>query len=223
MERAVKRVGHGRRAPALAVVLAAALALGAVGCEGDGGTADGRTADSDEPWDRVEDFDREAEELRIRSLGETWSAAVEQGDLDWITDLYTEDATLMVPGQMRVEGQDEARRVWSGFLQQPQLRLTINPEQIHFSDRGDLAYDVGTYRVIAEGPETGEPVADEGQYLIVWRRVDGDWKVAADAFRSTRTGIEVPPDSLPPLDGARPEWEGAEGDTGSGPDRPDGG
>ena len=59
-------------------------------------------------------------------------------------------------------------------MQSPGFDLSFAPEQIVVSSSGDMAMDRGTYRL---GPETGK-------YVVVWRKVDGDWKVAADIFNS---------------------------------------
>ena len=30
----------------------------------------------------------------------------------------------------------------------------------------------------------GEPLTDTGKYVVVWRKIDGKWKAAADIFNS---------------------------------------
>ena len=47
-----------------------------------------------------------------------------------------------------------------------------------------MAYEIGTYTMGLDAP--GGRVEDEGKYVVVWTRVGGDWKVAADIFNSNR-------------------------------------
>ena len=56
------------------------------------------------------------------------------------------------------------------------------PEQIIVSTSGDLALDRGTYK-LAVAPK-GTAQTDTGKYVVVWRKVGGEWKAAADIFNS---------------------------------------
>jgi ketosteroid isomerase-like protein len=48
-----------------------------------------------------------------------------------------------------------------------------------------MAYAAGKYSASFTDPK-GHPVKDEGKYLNVLRRVDGKWRVVADAFSSNK-------------------------------------
>jgi ketosteroid isomerase-like protein len=60
--------------------------------------------------------------------------------------------------------------------------LTFEPTRIAVAQAGDVAYDIGTYSLAFDGGQG--PVRDRGKYVVVWRKVSGDWKVAADIFNS---------------------------------------
>ena len=47
-----------------------------------------------------------------------------------------------------------------------------------------MAYDVGTYRLAYDGPSG--PVEDNGKYLVVWEKRDGEWKAVADMINTDR-------------------------------------
>ncbi len=55
---------------------------------------------------------------------------------------------------------------------------------IVLSSSGDLAYHHGTSTAALRGPD-GQ-VDDPEKYLIVWKKVDGDWKAVAGSFSSDR-------------------------------------
>lgn len=48
-------------------------------------------------------------------------------------------------------------------------------------DAAEMAYEIGTYRLQLRGP-----AQDEGKYLVVWKKAEGRWRVAADMFNSNR-------------------------------------
>jgi len=58
------------------------------------------------------------------------------------------------------------------------------PSEIVVSAAGDLAYEIGTYRTVVEGPDGR--VEGQGDYVVVWRKVAGKWKAAVDAFNNER-------------------------------------
>ncbi len=68
------------------------------------------------------------------------------------------------------------------MMQTPGFDLTFVPEQIIVSSSGDMALDRGTYR-LAVAPN-GTAQTDTGKYVVVWRKVGGEWKAAADIFNS---------------------------------------
>ena len=56
------------------------------------------------------------------------------------------------------------------------------PEQIVVASSGDMALDRGTYRMTV-APD-GTEQTDTGKYVVVWRKIGGEWKAAADIFNS---------------------------------------
>jgi uncharacterized protein (TIGR02246 family) len=119
-----------------------------------------------------------ADEQTIRDLGERWGGFVRDKDAAAIAQLYTEDGALMPPNMPIAKGRSAIQQGWTSMLQSPGFDLTFAPEQIQVSTSGDMALDRGTYRL---GEETGK-------YVVVWRKIGGEWKVAADIFNSDRAG-----------------------------------
>ena len=71
---------------------------------------------------------------------------------------------------------------WQDFFAKSGFELKIEPAKITVAQAGDLAYELGVYELAFDG-EQG-PVRDRGKYVVVWKKVDGDWKAAADIFNS---------------------------------------
>lgn len=120
---------------------------------------------------------------RIESLQQEWVEAVARGDVDIIVGFYAEDAWFLPAGSPPLHGHEAIRRWWERTLADPPWQsLDFGPTEIVFSEDGNLAYDVGTSRTTIAGGD-GETV-QKGKYLVVWEKIDGDWKVAADTFNS---------------------------------------
>ncbi|MCH6548145.1 MAG: DUF4440 domain-containing protein, partial [Gemmatimonadetes bacterium] len=111
-----------------------------------------------------------------------WVAAVAVGDTLAIANLYAEDGYFMPPNGPRVDGRGAIRSAWAGMFQMPNLSLTFTPTDIVIADAGDMAYDIGTYNLGLDGPDGR--IEDNGKYLVVWQKVNGEWKIMADIFNS---------------------------------------
>jgi ketosteroid isomerase-like protein len=58
------------------------------------------------------------------------------------------------------------------------------PEAIQVSDRGDLAYGIGSVSNEFRGPEGRVEYA--GKYVLVWRKIAGDWMVVLYGISSNQ-------------------------------------
>jgi uncharacterized protein (TIGR02246 family) len=126
--------------------------------------------------------DSKAEEQRIRDLDVKWVAAVAAKDAEATAAFYADDGRIMPQNAPASEGPAAVAEVWKGFFQLQDFALTFEPTHIAVAEAGDIAYDIGTYSLAFTG-EKG-PVQDVGKYVVVWKKVGGGWKVAADIFNS---------------------------------------
>ncbi len=126
--------------------------------------------------------DRAADAQRIRELGIAWVAAVGAKDLTAIKNIYTSDGLFMAPNAPPAQGRQAIGEAWRGLLELSGIVLTFAPTRIEVSESGDLAYDVGTY-ALGFDSDSGR-VNDRGKYVVVWKKVEGEWKAAADIFNS---------------------------------------
>lgn len=133
--------------------------------------------------------DTAADEQAIRANVEHWLQLVKAKDAAGIAQLYTEDGAVMAPNAPTGKGRAAIQQAWASMMGTPGFDLTFVPEQIIVSSSGDMALDRGTYQ-LAFAP-AGKPQLDLGKYVVVWRKVGGEWKAAADIFNS----------NLPPASG----------------------
>lgn len=120
------------------------------------------------------------EEIAARS--QELVEAVNRGDLDAAADLYTEDSKLLPPNMELLVGRESIRNFYATLREDAGLR-DMEVEIIQIEAEAGLAYEVGRYELTVQ-PDEDEPVRDIGKYLIVWRRDDGAWRIAADAPNS---------------------------------------
>ena len=126
--------------------------------------------------------DTAADEQAIRGTVDRWLQLVKAKDAASISQLYTDDGAVMPANAPIGKGPAAIQKTWASLLQTPGFDLTFAPEQIIVSQSGDMALDRGTYHLtVAPG---GKPQHDTGKYVVVWRKVGGTWKAAADIFNS---------------------------------------
>ena len=117
-------------------------------------------------------FEREIEAAN-RALEERFRA----GDVLGVADLYADDALLICPGGLRVEGREEIDDYWSQFERPIDWRLEIH--EIEGTDQ--IAWERGTSHLTQE--RDGAALTSKVEFLLVWRREpDGAWRIAVDAY-----------------------------------------
>jgi uncharacterized protein (TIGR02246 family) len=128
--------------------------------------------------------DPTAVEQTLRDLDRQWVEAIQAGDATTIANFYAEDGLMMPPNAQQAEGREAIGQVWQGILQLPNVSLSFEPTRIKVAEGGDMAYDIGAYALAFDAAQGR--AEDEGKYVQIWVREDGDWKVAADIYNSNR-------------------------------------
>ena len=126
--------------------------------------------------------DTGADEQAIRGQVDHWLQFVKTKDAAAIAALYAEDGAVMPPNAPIGKGRAAIQQTWASMMQTPGFDLTFVPDQIIVSSSGDMALDRGTYK-LAVAPK-GTTQTDIGKYVVVWRKIGGEWKAAADIFNS---------------------------------------
>lgn len=151
-------------------LLIAGLSLLLIACSANGGS------------DKSAAGSAAAHEQAIRKVNEQWLALIRDHDAAAVSKLYTADGAMMAPGAPIAQGQPALEAAWGGLMQMPGFGLTFEADQIVVASGGDMALDRGVYQFSLDGPNG--PTTDIGKYVVVWRNIDGQWKVAADIFNS---------------------------------------
>ncbi len=130
----------------------------------------------------VQAGDMRAEQKKIEELGNLWVAAVARKDVKAIANLYATDGVFLPQNGPMTVGREAIGKAWAGLLQLPGVTLTFKPTRIDVTKSGDMAADIGTYKLSFDTKQGR--VRDLGKYVVVWKKVDGEWKALADIFNT---------------------------------------
>ncbi|MBV8493419.1 MAG: nuclear transport factor 2 family protein [Alphaproteobacteria bacterium] len=117
----------------------------------------------------------------IQKLNAEWMTAFNKGDAAHLADMYAPDAYVMPAGAEMAKGHKAIETVWSNLTKQlTDAKLTTVDVQ---SLGPGAAREIGTFsfKTKAQPPES---VA--GKYLVVWRKMGGQWQLAADIWNMNK-------------------------------------
>lgn len=121
----------------------------------------------------------QSDEAMIRSQIIKFSEYLVNGERDKVVACYTRDAKIMPNNTDILEGKQLAQ-YWNpttpGKWQTTYHKIL--PEEIKVW--GDEAYDYGYYEGISSNGE--EESKWRGKYVIIWRKVNGEWKIYLDIW-----------------------------------------
>ncbi len=126
----------------------------------------------------------EADVEALKDLEETVVAAFKAGEIDPLAALYPEDVVVLAPNQPALVGKDAVLAWLQGLYDQFTVDEFTSPvEEVVVA--GSLAFSRGTFAWLLTPKAGGEPVADSGNFIVIWRRApDGSWKRARVIWNS---------------------------------------
>jgi ketosteroid isomerase-like protein len=119
----------------------------------------------------------------IAAEGGKWARYYEQGDLDGLMTLYVDDAIVALHGQPALFGVEAIREYFSTRIGKADSTFELEYElrETH----GEIAYIISKYWLKAVDNETGDTYLDAGRSLLVYKKHEGQWKIAADIDQAT--------------------------------------
>ncbi len=110
-------------------------------------------------------------------------AAEAAQDVDAAIAFWAEDAIVQPAGAPQIRGLEAIAGLYRQLFESGQLKeFSGTTSHLTVSQGGDLAYEYGINRMVLAGPE-GD-LLDVGKYLLVWKKVDGEWFIVALSFTS---------------------------------------
>ena len=125
----------------------------------------------------------EATVFELGQMNRDFAAAINAGDAKKAAALYTEEATMLPPGERIVRGRGTIETYWKAGIEAGVKDVSVDTIAAHSS--GTMGYEIGTYRMMARNPQ-GEWVADHGKFIeILQRQPDGRWMSVSGIWNST--------------------------------------
>lgn len=133
--------------------------------------------------------DLAAEEQAIRDASATWLQAAQARDGATIDAFLATEATTIYDGRIR-KGLDAIRDAREQeWTDQPDATISWTTNEVEVAASGDLAYERGHWITDPDG--AGEAPEEHGEYLTVWKKTDGQWKVRYDAGTTLKAEEET--------------------------------
>jgi uncharacterized protein (TIGR02246 family) len=118
-----------------------------------------------------------AQRAEIDRVNAQWIELFNKGDFNGIASLYTDDAVAFPPGSPMVKGKAAIGAMWKALAEQagdPKITTLEVKKLGHLAAR-----EIGTFSLKTKGPT---PKELSGKYVVVWEKVRGRWKLAADIW-----------------------------------------
>jgi uncharacterized protein (TIGR02246 family) len=128
--------------------------------------------------------DMATEEKAIREADATWLKAAQARDASAEAAVFATDGVAYREHTDPLVG-PVAFQEWSAkeYVENPKEVAAWTTEAIQITDSGELAVQTGQFHVAGLGPKgDGE---DKGRYVTIWKKVNGEWKVAHDISSTT--------------------------------------
>lgn len=108
-----------------------------------------------------------------------FSRAYMEGDYDALANAYTPDGKIFPNNTGIIEGREAIKARWTLPEGARILKHEVNPESI--SIIGNYAHDYGYYEGMSS--DAGGEISNwKGKYVIIWKKIEGDWKIYLDIW-----------------------------------------
>ncbi len=125
--------------------------------------------------------DLAAEEKIIRELAAKWQRALLDRDAATQASMFAADGVSYHDGQEPLVG-PAAILAWEqkAVENHPKAKITSTTDRIQISRSGDLAIQTGEGQLTSLGEHGEDEKVHRQRFLTIWKKVNGEWKVAHD-------------------------------------------
>jgi uncharacterized protein (TIGR02246 family) len=115
----------------------------------------------------------------IDAVNRKFVAAAAKADAASIAALYAQDGAAYPANSEAVKGRTAVQAMWKAVFDAGITAVELNTVEVDTAD--DLASEVGTYVMKTKDGS----VTDRGKYLVVWKRVAGQWFIQHDIWTTS--------------------------------------
>ncbi len=123
-----------------------------------------------------------ADEAAIAEFNRRYLNAINDGDIDTLASLTTERHIMIASGGPPLTGKQALVDAMTRAFQTTDFDESWAPEETVVS--GDLAYQRGTFVVVAKPKAGGAETRVTGNFLRIYRKINGAWFMVRDSFNS---------------------------------------
>jgi uncharacterized protein (TIGR02246 family) len=105
--------------------------------------------------------------------------AAPKGDAALLAGVYTDDAVAYPANSEPVRGRAALQAMWKSVFEAGIAGFELKTEEVESA--GDLAWETGTYAMKLKDGK----VADRGKYVVIWKRIGGEWKLHRDIWTTS--------------------------------------
>ena len=123
-----------------------------------------------------------ADEAAIAEFNRRYLQAINDGDIDTLAALTTDGHMMIASGGPPLTGKHALVAAMQRAFETTDFDESWSPEETVVS--GDLAYQRGTFVVVSKPKTGGEEARIAGNFLRIYRKVDGEWFMVRDSFNA---------------------------------------
>jgi uncharacterized protein (TIGR02246 family) len=127
-----------------------------------------------------------ADEAAIAEFNRRYLRAINDGDIDALAALTTEGHMMIASGGPPLVGKQALVAAMKRAFETTDFDESWSPEETVVS--GDLAYQRGTFAVVSRPKAGGAESRVAGNFLRIYRKIDGAWFMVRDSFNSQQPG-----------------------------------
>ena len=130
--------------------------------------------------------DLAADERAIRELAARWQKALLERDAATQAAMFAEDGVSYHDGEEPLVG-PAAILEWEkkGVTTHPKAKITSTTKELRIAAAGDMAIQAGEGQLTDLGDNGEDHTVRKQRFVTVWKKVDGEWKVAHDIAVNT--------------------------------------
>ena len=118
----------------------------------------------------------------MQQINETFTEALQAGDAKTLSQVYADNALLMVPNAEIVRGRHDIEAFYQGILNAGFHDHIY--ERIALEERADLGYEAAQFTMLTKN-EQGEVKETRGKHLLILKYADDRWWVHIDIWNDS--------------------------------------
>ena len=106
-------------------------------------------------------------------------------NIDDVMKYVAEEAVLIPSNSPIIEGAKAIRELVKEMVKTKVISMSGGVTRLEIGKSGDLAYDIGHFRIVNQRPEG--PIEEEGYFVTLYKKIDGQWKFMGQIWNNVNS------------------------------------